>query len=86
MQYNIACYPGAAGAVVWVMSAWGFVYYIQPDILLRLQFFLDFFSCYRVFGCFSATGIQKHYKQRFAKTWIILYHGTWGARYRLPTD
>jgi hypothetical protein len=36
MQYNIACYPGAAGAVVWVLSVWGFVYYIQPDILLRL--------------------------------------------------
>jgi hypothetical protein len=36
MQYNIACYSGAAGAVVWVLSVWGFVYYIQPDILLRL--------------------------------------------------
>jgi hypothetical protein len=22
---------------------------------------------YRIFGCFSATGVQKHYKKRFAK-------------------
>jgi hypothetical protein len=26
-----------------------------------------FFLFYRVFGCFSATGVQKHYKKRFTK-------------------
>jgi hypothetical protein len=33
------------------------------------QFFLDFFLFCRVFGCFSATGVQKHhnYNKRFAK-------------------
>jgi hypothetical protein len=44
IQCNIACAlgaacvcaPGAAGAAVWVLSVWGFIYYIQPDILLRL--------------------------------------------------
>jgi hypothetical protein len=30
------------------------------------QFFLDFFF-YLVFRCFSATGVQKHHKKRFAK-------------------
>jgi hypothetical protein len=33
----------------------------------RCQFFLDFFLFYRVFGCFSAMGAQKHYQKRFAK-------------------
>ena len=34
---------------------------------IRCQFFLDFFLFYRVFGCFSAMGVQKHYKKRFTK-------------------
>jgi hypothetical protein len=38
------------------------------DKHFQCQFFLDFFLFYRVFGCFSAMGVQKHYKKRFTKT------------------
>jgi hypothetical protein len=34
---------------------------IPMPVFLRLLIF------YRVFGCFSAMGVQKHYKKRFAK-------------------
>jgi hypothetical protein len=37
------------------------------DKNFRCQFFLDFFLFYRVLGCFSAMGVQKHYKKRFTK-------------------
>jgi hypothetical protein len=37
------------------------------DNKFRCQFFLDFFLFYRVFGCFSAMGVQKHHQKRFAK-------------------
>jgi hypothetical protein len=33
----------------------------------RCQFFLDFFLFYRVFGCFEAMGVQRHYKKTFYK-------------------
>jgi hypothetical protein len=33
----------------------------------RCHFFPRLFLFYRVFGCFSAMGVQKHYKKRFAK-------------------
>jgi hypothetical protein len=36
-------------------------------LFFDVSFFLDFFWFYRVFGCFSAMGVQKHYKKRFAK-------------------
>jgi hypothetical protein len=32
-----------------------------------MSVFIDFFWFYRVFGCFSATGVQKHHKKRLAK-------------------
>jgi hypothetical protein len=34
--------------------------------IFQCQFFLDFFFN-RVFGCFSAMGVQKHYQKLFAK-------------------
>jgi hypothetical protein len=39
----------------------------EKTIKFRCQFFLDFLLFYRVFGCFLATGVQKHYKKRFTK-------------------
>jgi hypothetical protein len=34
---------------------------------ISMSFFPRLFLFYRVFGCFSAMAVQKHYKKRFAK-------------------
>jgi hypothetical protein len=34
---------------------------------ISMSVFPRLFLFYRVFGCFSATGVQKHYKKRFGK-------------------
>jgi hypothetical protein len=42
-------------------------YFQNFDKKFDVSFSSNFFLFYRVFGCFSATGVQKHYKKRFAK-------------------
>jgi hypothetical protein len=38
------------------------------EYFVSMSVFPRFILCYRVFGCLSAMGVQKHYKKRFAKT------------------
>jgi hypothetical protein len=33
--------------------------------------FFGFIAFYRVFGCFSAMGVEKHYKKRFAEKIVL---------------
>jgi hypothetical protein len=43
------------------------VFELKISTKISMSVFPRLFLFYRIFGCFFATGVQKHYKKRFAK-------------------